>query len=114
MLQCIRLLVGEWYELGLELNVPEEALEAISCDHRGDVRTCKRKLVQEWISQCHPSWQSLKEALHRMKENTAAAQLSEKYSDGKSFLGIYSNAVLALLLLACPMSALSSHHCAFV
>ena len=78
ILRCIYSVVSEWFRLGLELRVPASTLEAIEYDHRGDVETCRRKMVQEWLKQPCSSWCSLIEALKRVGLERVADEISRE------------------------------------
>ena len=83
VLRCITPVVGEWYQLGLALGVVESALSVIEYNHQGDVETCKRKMVQMWLKQPHPSWYSLVEALKATGITAAATKIAESFDEGK-------------------------------
>ena len=38
-----------WFEVGLELGLPEHELEYIKCDHPNDIKTCIRKMWSLWL-----------------------------------------------------------------
>ena len=72
-----------WYHLGLQLGVSENILDNIEYDHRGDVQTCKRKMVQTWLKQPRPSWNVLVESLSRVGEECAAVEALKNNAVGK-------------------------------
>ena len=86
VLKSINTVVGEWFLLGLELELPESTLKTIECNHPRDVETCKRKMVQEWLEQPCPSWYSLVEALNEVGLKRAAKNISEASSNSKCTL----------------------------
>ena len=83
VLRCLEQVVSEWFRLGLELGVAESALSTIEYDHHGDVATCKRKMVQEWLRQPWPSWCSLVDALNNTGLMAAASQISQNKGEGE-------------------------------
>ena len=52
----------KWYNLGLELEILSEELDAIESESN-EVDKCFRKMLQLWLKKCTPSWESLVKAL---------------------------------------------------
>ena len=71
-----------WYQLGVELGLPMSKLEEIECNNSRDVLRCKLLMLQEWQRKLtmKPSWCTLVDALHDMKENTVADRISQQFS----------------------------------
>ena len=80
VLRCIDSVVGEWFQLGLELGVPASTMETIEYDHPKDVKTCKRKMIQEWLKLPQPSWYSLASAVKITGLDCVAQKISDEYS----------------------------------
>ena len=72
-----------WYQLGVQLDVPISKLNEIRCNNSSDVYQCKLLMMQEWQRQLtlKPSWCTLVDALHNMKENTVAESISQQFSE---------------------------------
>ena len=71
-----------WYQLGVELGLPMSKLEEIGYNNPSNVLRCKLLMLQEWQKQLtlKPSWCTLVDALHSMKENTVADRISQQFS----------------------------------
>ena len=78
ILRYVHSVVSEWFQLGLELGVPANTLEAIEYDHHGNVETCRRKMVQEWLKQPCSSWCSLIEALKTVGLERVSDEISRE------------------------------------
>ena len=74
-------IVERWYELGVQLDVPLNKLKEIRCNNLSDVYQCKLLMLQEWQRQptLKPSWCTLVDALHNMKENAILKRLSQQF-----------------------------------
>ena len=75
-------IVKGWYQLGVELGLPISKLEEIECNNSSNVLRCKLLMLQEWQRQptLKPSWCTLVDALHNMKENAVAESISQHFS----------------------------------
>ncbi len=74
--------ISEWYDVGLQLNLDEHALDCIEKSDSG-FRTQKRKMFTLWLhSDPSPSYWTLARALFRVGENRIATEICTKY--GKS------------------------------
>ena len=84
LLQCLSSVVTEWFQLGVQLNLPFSKLRAIerACNNGSDITKCKRLMLQEWATNpaLKPSWCSLVDALHQLDENTVADDIAQKFS----------------------------------
>ena len=71
-----------WYQLGVELGLPISKLDEIECNNSSNVLRCKLLMLQEWQRRptLKPSWCTLVDALHNMKENTVAESISQHFS----------------------------------
>ena len=53
-----------WFPLGVQLDVPTEAMRRFDQAHRGDVEWCKLDVLEYWMHNSeHVSWQGLAGAL---------------------------------------------------
>ena len=70
--------VSDWYQLGLKLGVPDYKLDEIQRNHSST--RWKIETLKLWL-QLNPnaSWMSVVRALQRMKENTLAKMIRQKY-----------------------------------
>ena len=75
-------IVRNWFQLGVELGLPMSKLEEIECNNSSNVLSCKLLMLQEWQKQLSlkPSWCTLVDALHNMKKNSVAEQISQQFS----------------------------------
>ena len=77
--------LNQWFELGQQLGLPYDVLEAIEidCDKHGTKRQ-RSKMVHTWL-QREPaaSWSKLCGALDRMGERALAQDIREKQSTGE-------------------------------
>ena len=77
--------LNQWFELGQQLEIPYDVLEAIEidCDKHGTKRQ-RSKMVHTWL-QREPaaSWSKLCGALDRMGERALAQDIREKHSTGE-------------------------------
>ena len=55
----------KWYNIGLELGLSPETLDAIELRERGDPDVCLRATLKQWLRkpECYPSWERLAESL---------------------------------------------------
>ena len=76
-------IVEQWYELGLQLDVPISKLNEIRCNNTSDVYQCKLLMLQEWQRRpsLKPSWCTLVDALRNMKENVVADRILRQFSE---------------------------------
>ena len=83
LLQCLSSVSTEWFQLGVQLNLPFSKLRAIecACNSGSDIIKCKRLMLQEWlkIPALKPSWYSLVDALHQLDENVVAKNIAQKF-----------------------------------
>ena len=72
--------VGDWYRLGLTLNLESDDLDIIEEDHRGEKRKQTRKMFQLWLeTQPDPSYEQLIKALRKVGDERVANSLCSKY-----------------------------------
>ena len=85
-LRCVRTAVysihHKWYNIGLELNIPFTALDAIEANHRLTDK-CLTEMLKQWLN-CDsppPSWSALVEALSSepVGEKRLAGEIQTKY-----------------------------------
>ena len=75
-------IVRNWFQLAVELGVPMSKLEEIECNNSSNVLKCKLLMLLEWRKplSLKPSWCTLVDALHNMKENSVADRISQQFS----------------------------------
>lgn len=57
---------GEWYDLGLQLDVDQETLDTIQYNHKHDIREMRRGMLNAWLMQASPkdaTWKTMIKAL---------------------------------------------------
>ena len=92
----MRLKITDWYNVGLQLDLDDDALDGIEMSH-SDLGTRKRKMFTLWLhSDCSPSYQTLVKALFLANENRIAADICTKY--GKYLLTHLFCSTLCILL----------------
>ena len=77
--------LNQWFELGQQLGLPYDVLEAIMIDFdKYGTRLQRSKMVHTWL-QREPaaSWSKLCGALDRMGERALAQDIREKHSTGE-------------------------------
>ena len=71
---------NEWELLGLELGIKQATLNRIKNDERGNINTCKRLMLVEWLRWAdnvdtiefgRPSWKRLVDALGKVDKKLA-------------------------------------------
>ena len=69
----------DWYSLGLELDLTEDALDTIEKDGI-DSKTCKRKMFSKWLSiNKDANYTSLVDALVKLDKKAVAEYVSQKF-----------------------------------
>ena len=75
----VTLKISDWYDVGLQLNLDEHALDCIEKSDPG-FRTQKRKMFTLWLRfDPNPSYQTLAKALFTVGENKIATEICTKY-----------------------------------
>ncbi|MCG8621656.1 MAG: death domain-containing protein, partial [Proteobacteria bacterium] len=70
--------VGEWYDLGLQLGLPDSTLASIAS--HPDVRGHKRCMLSEWLKRdTEASWDKLASALSVIGENVVSANIRSRF-----------------------------------
>ena len=83
----IDLQVGDWYRLGLSLNLKSDDLNIIEEDHRRDTRKQTCKMFDHWLkAQPDASYEQLIKALHKVGDETVANSLRKKYGKYEIFI----------------------------
>ena len=86
----LRVLVNElvdvrrkWYDIGIQLNIPDEILDDINSACKDDYSLALRRLIQHWLRQIEPraTWADLVEALRAraVNEQDLAKNLEERF-----------------------------------
>ena len=82
MLNEIRDVNTKWMFLGLELGLLQPTLNSINSSN---YEVCKMEMIQKWLNKedpdCHPSWDSLVEALRSdlVQHKPIADKIERKY-----------------------------------
>ena len=70
----------EWYSLGLQLKLTEDALNIIEKDDGQDSPTCRRKMFSKWLSSNKDaSYTDLVDALVVINKEDVAENVSQKF-----------------------------------
>ena len=79
--------VGDWYGLGLWLDVPRPVRDVIRGSHRGD-RECKTALAEYFVSSVPgASWTTLAGALYHKEESAALLAVGRHLKEEKGWWG---------------------------
>ena len=82
--ELVTLQISDWYDLGLQLDIPENDLDIIKKDNPLDFRGARRTMFQTWLRRCtEANYQKLINALCIVGDEKVAASLCGKY--GKHF-----------------------------
>ena len=77
-------MTAEWYQLGVQLEIPPATLSTIERDHRHDARRCMTEVIIRWlrnVPEC--SWAKLAKAVEAMGGYAALAErLRQKMPQG--------------------------------
>ena len=71
--------VVDWFTLGLYLRLAYEELETIKENYRGDIKHCRQKMLNSWISLGNATWSVLRNVLRKMNEGAVADKIEEMY-----------------------------------
>lgn len=72
--------IVSWEQLGVQLGIKMNRLEAIKGEHHGDLEMCKNKLFDVWLRQTsNPSWRDVVNALESIQENNLADKIKQKF-----------------------------------
>ena len=72
--------VTNWYELGLQLNLPAHVLDTAKRNNVGDETRCKTEMLKEWLRRSlDQSWGGLILALESVGYEVLATKLRGKY-----------------------------------
>ena len=78
-----------WYSLGLELGLTQDALDAIEEDNGRNSNTCKRKMFSKWLlSNEDANYTSLVDALIAIDNKDVAEEVSQKFCELHSLLNV--------------------------
>ena len=75
----MRLKITDWYNVGLQMDLDDDALDGIEMSH-SDFSTRKRKMFTLWLhTDCSPSYYTLVRALFLANESKCATDICTKY-----------------------------------
>lgn len=74
---------GDYYDLGLQLDLREVTLETLRHEVSGDTRAFARRMFSLWLKGqgSKPTYKNLVLALRRIKENEEAKKLCDKFGE---------------------------------
>ena len=86
VLDCLKDIVKELYELGENLGAPRGILQGIEADFSSNVKRRRRELVRWWMSSSPdpPCWWLLVKALKGIDENALAEKIKSEHSESLS------------------------------
>ena len=94
---AVRDLITEWYDLGLQLGIPEYILRPIGSNP--DVEGRLRMMLSKWLDyDPEASWNKLANALDTMEKNTIAVNIRINYIGIPVDASTHSNSTSTLLL----------------
>ena len=68
----------DWQVVGLELDIPQNALKIISKDNPGDFNVQKHEMFNTWLCQgAHATYRKLIEVLRRIEDNESVTKLGQ-------------------------------------
>lgn len=70
----------QWFNLGIQLDIPPETLKAIRTDRR-EVEECKREMLIKWDEQDTPTWEKLVKALIKIEMYFVAVDIATKHCE---------------------------------
>ena len=68
---------ARWEDLGIELELDPNELDAINSDHSNAASICLRKCLGKWLRGLNRTWEVLERALERMDETAAAKNIRD-------------------------------------
>ena len=75
---AVKDVITEWYDLGLQLGLPDSTLKLIASNP--DVEGRLRMMLSKWLEyDTQASWHKLANALNTMGKNVVAANIRSKY-----------------------------------
>ena len=77
-------MTAEWYQLGVQLEIPPATLNTLECDHPHDARRCMTEVITRWLQNAPEcSWAKLAKAVGAMGGYAALAErLRQKMPQG--------------------------------
>ena len=79
----LREMTAEWYQLGIQLEIPPATMNTIERDHPYDARRCMTEVISTWLRnspEC--SWAKLAKAVEAMGYAALVERLRQKTSQG--------------------------------
>ena len=77
---------AKWFEFGVKLGLLYPTLEAIEVNHRGNTSRCLMECLSKWLSKADesvhsPTWQTLADALRKLKAMAVAENIEKTSKD---------------------------------
>ena len=79
MRDLLQLNFNRWYDVGIQLDIPDSVLDEIERDWLQDVHTARRRMFQAWLRTGRASYRALAGALDRSGETALAEQIRNTY-----------------------------------
>ena len=99
-------LLDDWYNLGLQLDIPKDKLREIEDSHPDKTTRCKEETMDYWLKRGrNPSWETLAAAIADMGHLDIAKQIREKYLQVSShccitFCWLYNTNACRVIILS--------------
>lgn len=80
---------AKWYPFGIQLGIPDYALDEIKANNPGDVRSCCREALKYWLTKNYDaSWEKVLQALQSesISERTLAEDIEKKLLSGTMYI----------------------------
>ena len=70
----------DWYRLGLQLDIPDSALQVIVTDHHNDCQKGMLMMLQKWLNICpNPTWRAVVTALRKINRDELAKRVEQEF-----------------------------------
>ena len=70
----------DWYRLGLQLDIPDNALQVIEADHHNNCQEGMRKMLHKWLDICtNPTWRAVVTALRKINRDEVAKRIEQEF-----------------------------------
>lgn len=80
LLEAMRDVTVQWFDLGIYLGLPPEVLETIRADW-SKVEECKIEMLIKWSEQDTPTWEKLVKGLMELKMYSSAAEIATEHRE---------------------------------
>ena len=72
--------IADWYKLGLQLGIPDQALRAIQSDCYNKCEDAMMRMLSKWLEVCtNPTWRAVITSLREIDKNSLAKTIERRY-----------------------------------